>query len=183
MSLNICFISLSSPQHSVQNSHERNILQWGGYEFEYLPRLTLIIAVFNSHFIWPQSCLRSVLEQIAAYGQVVFRLQEFIDEVMGHSSEHTFPGNGSVLKKLTEAPFRTYQAFMWALYKYFITFKEELTEIEKCIINNGIEMFFPLKHNILWMPFRLLVDIKFENYMANNCYEYIHFLNYFKFIF
>ncbi|XP_059512245.1 gamma-tubulin complex component 5 isoform X3 [Myotis daubentonii] len=82
------------------------------------------------------SCLRSVLEQIAAYGQVVFRLQEFIDEVMGHSSEHTLPGNGSILKKLTEAPFRTYQAFMWALYKYFITFKEELTEIEKCIINN-----------------------------------------------
>ncbi|XP_070256905.1 gamma-tubulin complex component 5 isoform X4 [Myotis yumanensis] len=82
------------------------------------------------------SCLRSVLEQIAAYGQVVFRLQEFIDEVMGHSSEHTLPGNGSIRKKLTEAPFRTYQAFMWALYKYFITFKEELTEIEKCIINN-----------------------------------------------
>ncbi|XP_008155098.2 gamma-tubulin complex component 5 [Eptesicus fuscus] len=82
------------------------------------------------------SCLRSVLEQIAAYGQAVFRLQEFIDDVMGHSSEHTLPGNGPVLKKLTEAPFRTYQAFMWALYKYFITFKEELTEIEKCIINN-----------------------------------------------
>uniref|UniRef100_A0A8B9FUS1 Gamma-tubulin complex component n=1 Tax=Amazona collaria TaxID=241587 RepID=A0A8B9FUS1_9PSIT len=30
------------------------------------------------------NCLRSVLEQIAAYGQVVFRLQKFIDEVMGH---------------------------------------------------------------------------------------------------
>ncbi|XP_028357302.1 gamma-tubulin complex component 5 isoform X2 [Physeter macrocephalus] len=82
------------------------------------------------------SCLRSVLEQIAAYGQVVFRLQEFIDEIMGHSSESMFPGNGSVPKKSTEAPFRTYQAFMWALYKYFISFKEELTEIEKCIINN-----------------------------------------------
>ncbi|XP_014636483.1 PREDICTED: gamma-tubulin complex component 5 isoform X1 [Ceratotherium simum simum] len=82
------------------------------------------------------SCLRSVLEQIAAYGQVVFRLQEFIDEVMGHSSESVLPGNGSVPKKSTEAPFRTYQAFMWALYKYFISFKEELTEIEKCIINN-----------------------------------------------
>ncbi|XP_020930772.1 gamma-tubulin complex component 5 isoform X1 [Sus scrofa] len=82
------------------------------------------------------SCLRSVLEQIAAYGQVVFRLQEFIDEVMGHSSESTLPGNGSVPKKSTDAPFRTYQAFMWALYKYFISFKEELSEIEKCIINN-----------------------------------------------
>uniref|UniRef100_A0A8C9BDT4 Gamma-tubulin complex component n=1 Tax=Phocoena sinus TaxID=42100 RepID=A0A8C9BDT4_PHOSS len=82
------------------------------------------------------SCLRSVLEQIAAYGQVVFRLQEFIDEIMGHSSESMLPGNGSVPKKSTEAPFRTYQAFMWALYKYFISFKEELTEIEKCIINN-----------------------------------------------
>uniref|UniRef100_A0A2K6G8U6 Gamma-tubulin complex component n=1 Tax=Propithecus coquereli TaxID=379532 RepID=A0A2K6G8U6_PROCO len=71
-----------------------------------------------------------------AYGQVVFRLQEFIDEVMGHSSESLPPGSGSVPKKSTEAPFRTYQAFMWALYKYFISFKEELTEIEKCIINN-----------------------------------------------
>ncbi|OXB56926.1 hypothetical protein ASZ78_012365 [Callipepla squamata] len=76
------------------------------------------------------NCLRSVLEQIAAYGQVVFRLQKFIDEVMGHS-----PENVSTPKKTTEAPFRTYQAFMWALYKYFISFKEELTEIEKCIIN------------------------------------------------
>ncbi|XP_045417057.1 gamma-tubulin complex component 5 isoform X5 [Lemur catta] len=85
------------------------------------------------------SCLRSVLEQIAAYGQVVFRLQEFIDEVMGHSSESLPPGSGSVPKKSTEAPFRTYQAFMWALYKYFISFKEELTEIEKCIINNDAE--------------------------------------------
>ncbi|XP_028748425.1 gamma-tubulin complex component 5 isoform X1 [Peromyscus leucopus] len=84
-----------------------------------------------------QSCLRSVLEQIAAYGQVVFRLQEFIDEVMGHSSESLSPGNGSVPKKPPEAPFRTYQAFMWALYKYFINFKEELTEIEKCIISSG----------------------------------------------
>ncbi|XP_007533952.1 gamma-tubulin complex component 5 [Erinaceus europaeus] len=83
-----------------------------------------------------QSCLRSVLEQIAAYGQVVFRLQEFIDEVMGHNPENMLPGNGSIAKKSTEAPFRTYQAFMWALYKYFISFKEELTEIEKCIINN-----------------------------------------------
>ncbi|XP_073917998.1 gamma-tubulin complex component 5 isoform X4 [Castor canadensis] len=84
------------------------------------------------------SCLRSVLEQIAVYGQVVFRLQEFIDEVMGHSSESLLPGNGCVPKKSTEAPFRTYQAFMWALYKYFISFKEELAEIEKCIINNDI---------------------------------------------
>ncbi|XP_066094901.1 gamma-tubulin complex component 5 [Saccopteryx bilineata] len=82
------------------------------------------------------SCLRSVLEQVAAYGQVVFRLQEFIDDVMGHSSQDAPPGNGSALKKLTEAPFRTYQAFMWALYKYFITFKEELAEIEKCVISN-----------------------------------------------
>lgn len=84
-----------------------------------------------------QTCLSSVLEKIAAYGQVVFQLQEFIDEVMGHSSENMAPGNGPVAKKLTEAPFRTYQAFMWALYKYFITFKEELAEIEKCIIGNG----------------------------------------------
>ncbi|XP_023560426.1 gamma-tubulin complex component 5 [Octodon degus] len=83
-----------------------------------------------------QSCLRSALEQIAAYGQVVFRLQEFIDEVMGHSSESLFPGNSPAPKKSAEAPFRTYQAFMWALYKYFMSFKEELTAIEKCIISN-----------------------------------------------
>ncbi|XP_055980292.1 gamma-tubulin complex component 5 [Sorex fumeus] len=82
------------------------------------------------------NCLRSVLEQIAAYGQVVFRLQEFIDEILGHSSEHMGPGSGPVPKKPTDAPFRTYQAFMWALYKYFISFKEELAEIEKCIISN-----------------------------------------------
>ncbi|XP_054998732.1 gamma-tubulin complex component 5 [Sorex araneus] len=82
------------------------------------------------------SCLRSVLEQIAAYGQVVFRLQEFIDEILGHSSEHMGPGSGPMPKKPTDAPFRTYQAFMWALYKYFISFKEELAEIEKCIISN-----------------------------------------------
>ncbi|KAM9021283.1 gamma-tubulin complex component 5 isoform 4-T8 [Ara ararauna] len=81
------------------------------------------------------NCLRSVLEQIAAYGQVVFRLQKFIDEVMGHSPENIMHGTVSTPKKTTEAPFRTYQAFMWALYKYFISFKEELTEIEKCIIN------------------------------------------------
>ncbi|NP_666302.2 gamma-tubulin complex component 5 isoform 1 [Mus musculus] len=82
------------------------------------------------------SCLRSVLEQIAAYGQVVFRLQEFIDEVMGHSSESLPPGNGPIPKKQPDAPFRTYQAFMWALYKYFINFKEELTDIEKCVISS-----------------------------------------------
>ncbi|XP_012985089.3 gamma-tubulin complex component 5 isoform X2 [Melopsittacus undulatus] len=81
------------------------------------------------------NCLRSVLEQIAAYGQVVFRLQKFIDEVMGHTPENITHGTVSTPKKTTEAPFRTYQAFMWALYKYFISFKEELTEIEKCIIN------------------------------------------------
>ncbi|XP_054830981.1 gamma-tubulin complex component 5 [Eublepharis macularius] len=79
--------------------------------------------------------LRSMLERIAAYGQVVFRLQKFIDEVMGHSSESIMPGIISTPKKCAEAPFRTYQAFMLALYKYFISFKEELTEIEKCIIH------------------------------------------------
>ncbi|XP_053166233.1 gamma-tubulin complex component 5 isoform X2 [Hemicordylus capensis] len=79
--------------------------------------------------------LRSMLERIAAYGQVVFRLQKFIDEVMGHSSESITLGTISTPKKSAEAPFRTYQAFMWALYKYFINFKEELAEIEKSIIN------------------------------------------------
>lgn len=78
-----------------------------------------------------------MLERIAAYGQVVFRLQKFIDEVMGHSSENIIPGAISTPKKGAEAPFRTYQAFMLALFKYFISFKEELTEIEKCIIHKG----------------------------------------------
>ncbi|KAG9492294.1 hypothetical protein GDO78_000681 [Eleutherodactylus coqui] len=81
------------------------------------------------------NCLRSVLEQIAAYGQVVFRLQKFMDDVTGHYSENSLPGTLPTIKKGAEAPFRTYQAFMWALYKYFMSFKEELAEIEKCIIN------------------------------------------------
>ncbi|ETE70075.1 Gamma-tubulin complex component 5, partial [Ophiophagus hannah] len=79
--------------------------------------------------------LRSMLERIAAYGQVVFRLQKFIDDVMGHSSESGIHGTISTPKKSAEAPFRTYQAFVRALYKYFINFKKELTEIERCIIN------------------------------------------------
>nr|XP_033803552.1 gamma-tubulin complex component 5 isoform X2 [Geotrypetes seraphini] len=82
-----------------------------------------------------QNCLRSVLEQIAAYGQVVFRLQKFIDEVTCQSSESTMHGALLTARKPAEHQFRTYQAFMWALYKYFISFKQELTEIEDCIIN------------------------------------------------
>lgn len=87
-----------------------------------------------------QNCLHSVLEHIAAYGQAVSRLQKFIDEVTGHSSEPCPPGlnpSSSSSKKSSEPPFRTYQAFVWALYKYFTTFKEELTAIEKDIIGKG----------------------------------------------
>ncbi|XP_041115831.1 gamma-tubulin complex component 5 [Polyodon spathula] len=80
------------------------------------------------------NCLRSVLEHIAAYGQAVFRLQKFIDEVTGYSTEPLPPGSSSTAKRGSEPPFRTYQAFVWALYKYFITFKEELTNIERCIV-------------------------------------------------
>ncbi|KAF7664125.1 hypothetical protein LDENG_00188560 [Lucifuga dentata] len=82
------------------------------------------------------NCLRSVLEHIAVYGQAVFRLQRFIDEVTGYSSEPCLPGSGSShsSKKCSEPPFRTYQAFVWALYKYFTSFKEELTTIEKELI-------------------------------------------------
>ncbi|PIO26826.1 hypothetical protein AB205_0030590 [Aquarana catesbeiana] len=58
-----------------------------------------------------------------------------MDEVTGHCSENPLPGTLPTPKKGTEAPFRTYQAFMWALYKYFMSFKEELVEVEKCIIN------------------------------------------------
>ncbi|XP_036396340.1 gamma-tubulin complex component 5 [Megalops cyprinoides] len=80
------------------------------------------------------NCLRSVLEHIAAYGQAVFRLQRFIDEVTGYSTEPCPPGASSSTKKGSEPPFRTYQAFVWALYKYFISFKEELTSVERGII-------------------------------------------------
>lgn len=86
-----------------------------------------------------QNCLRSVLEHIAVYGQAVFRLQRFIDEVTGYSTEPIPPGSGSShgSKKGSEPPFRTYQAFVWALNKYFTTFKEELTTIERELICNG----------------------------------------------
>lgn len=86
-----------------------------------------------------QNCLRSVLEHIAVYGQAVFRLQRFIDEVTGHSSEPGPPGTASTYgsKKASEPPFRTYQAFVWALNKYFTSFKEELTMIERELICNG----------------------------------------------
>ncbi|XP_076004762.1 gamma-tubulin complex component 5 [Genypterus blacodes] len=82
------------------------------------------------------NCLRSVLEHIAVYGQAVFRLQRFIDEVTGYSSEPCPPGSASThgYKKGSEPPFRTYQAFVWALYKYFTSFKEELTTIERELI-------------------------------------------------
>ncbi|KAJ8350863.1 hypothetical protein SKAU_G00259930 [Synaphobranchus kaupii] len=79
-------------------------------------------------------CLHSVLEHVAAYGQAVLQLQRFIDEVTGCGAEPGPPGAGPSSKKGSDPPFRTYQAFVWALYKYFISFKEELTSIEKGII-------------------------------------------------
>lgn len=84
------------------------------------------------------NCLRSVLEHIAVYGQAVFRLQRFIDEVTGYSSEPCPPGSNSShgSKKGSEPPFRTYQAFVWALNKNFTSFKAELTTIEKELICN-----------------------------------------------
>lgn len=88
-----------------------------------------------------QNCLHSVLEHIAVYGQAVFRLQRFIDEVTGYSSEPCPPGSGSSYNSRKgceyEPPFRTYQAFVWALNKYFTSFKEELTTIERELICNG----------------------------------------------
>uniref|UniRef100_A0A8C9VSR6 Gamma-tubulin complex component n=1 Tax=Scleropages formosus TaxID=113540 RepID=A0A8C9VSR6_SCLFO len=80
------------------------------------------------------NCLRSVLEHVAAYGQAVSRLQGFIDEVTGYGTEPCPPGANCPSRKGSEPPFRTYQAFVWALYKYFVSFKEELTSIEKGII-------------------------------------------------
>lgn len=95
------------------------------------------ITVFSLSVL--QNCLRSVLEHIAVYGQAVFRLQRFIDEVTGYSSEPCPPGSSSSYssKKGSEPPFRTYQAFVWALNKYFTSFKKELTTIEKELICNG----------------------------------------------
>ncbi|XP_035250665.1 gamma-tubulin complex component 5 [Anguilla anguilla] len=80
------------------------------------------------------NCLRSVLEHVAAYGQAVLQLQRFIDEVTGYSAEPCPPGTCSSAKKGSDPPFRTYQAFVWALYKYFTSFKAELTSIERGII-------------------------------------------------
>ncbi|KAG7276307.1 hypothetical protein CRUP_015630 [Coryphaenoides rupestris] len=91
-------------------------------------------------------CLRSVLEHIAVYGQAVYRLQRFIDEVTGHASEPGAPpgsssgshcSSSSHCSSYREPPFRTYQAFVWALYKYFSSFREELTAIEKDLIGKG----------------------------------------------
>ncbi|XP_077462813.1 gamma-tubulin complex component 5 [Stigmatopora argus] len=76
------------------------------------------------------NCLRSVLEHVAAYGQAVFQLQTFIDEVTGHGSELGPAGSQGG----SEPPFRTYQAFVWALNKYFMGFKEELTAIERGLV-------------------------------------------------
>lgn len=72
-----------------------------------------------------------------------------MDEVTGHCSENPLPGTLPTPKKGTEAPFRTYQAFMWALYKYFMSFKEELMEVEKCIINKGkLKVYFKAQYFI-----------------------------------
>ncbi|XP_061744723.1 gamma-tubulin complex component 5 [Nerophis ophidion] len=78
------------------------------------------------------NCLRSVLEHVAVYGQAVSRLQRFIDEVTGHSPELGPAGSGA--KRGSEPPFRTYQAFVWALNKFFAGFKEELTSIERGLV-------------------------------------------------
>ncbi|XP_054646942.1 gamma-tubulin complex component 5 [Dunckerocampus dactyliophorus] len=82
------------------------------------------------------NCLRSVLEHIAVYGQAVSRLQRFIDEVTGHSPEVGPAGSCSAhaSKRGSEPPFRTYQAFVWALNKFFTSFKEELTTIERGLV-------------------------------------------------
>nr|XP_057930124.1 gamma-tubulin complex component 5 isoform X2 [Doryrhamphus excisus] len=82
------------------------------------------------------NCLRSVLEHIAVYGQAVSRLQRFIDEVTGHSPDVGPAGAGSAhpSKRGSEPPFRTYQAFVWALNKFFTSFKEELTTIERGLV-------------------------------------------------
>uniref|UniRef100_A0A8C7M5K8 Gamma-tubulin complex component n=1 Tax=Oncorhynchus kisutch TaxID=8019 RepID=A0A8C7M5K8_ONCKI len=53
--------------------------------------------------------------------------------VTGYDTEPCPPGSYSS-KQGTEPPFRTYQAFVWALYKYFTSFKQELTTIERDLI-------------------------------------------------
>lgn len=93
-----------------------------------------------------QNCLRSVLEHVAAYGQAVSRLQRFIDEVTGHSPELGPAG----VKRGSEPPFRTYQAFVWALNKYFTSFKEELVTIERGLVSKG---------EYRWTPAEQLIDL------------------------
>lgn len=106
-----------------------------------------IFLFYTNVCVFVQNCLHSVLEHIAAYGQAVSRLQKFIDEVTGHSAEPCPPGlnssSSSSSKKSSDPPFRTYQAFVWALYKYFTSFKEELNTIEKDIIAKGRFFFGP----------------------------------------
>lgn len=108
-------------------------------KYLYLNKLGSLSIVQNLSPFVLQNCLHSVLEHIAVYGQAVFRLQKFIDEVTGYSAEPCPPGSGSSysFKKASETPFRTYQAFVWALNKYFTSFKEELTTIERELICNG----------------------------------------------
>lgn len=120
-------VSLRGTKHE----HCRCCTRWG--------RGVVCLFFFFSACFVLQNCLHSVLEHIAVYGQAVFRLQRFIDEVTGHSSEPCPPGSGSSqsYRKGSEPPFRTYQAFVWALNKHFTSFKEELTTIEREVISNG----------------------------------------------
>ncbi|KTF92498.1 hypothetical protein cypCar_00028260 [Cyprinus carpio] len=82
--------------------------------------------------------IRSFCRTTNHHKKAVSRLQKFIVEVTGHSADPCPPSlnsssSSSSSKKSSDPPFRTYQAFVWALYKYFTSFKEELNTIEKDI--------------------------------------------------
>lgn len=131
-------------------THLTSVSQKSGMAFTFLSfKVPFSMIVTSPFFVCTQNCLHSVLEHIAVYGQAVFRLQRFIDEVTGYSSEPCLPSSGSSYSSRKgceyEPPFRTYQAFVWALNKYFTSFKEELTTIERELICNGkfkIEKYF-----------------------------------------
>ncbi|XP_032811568.2 gamma-tubulin complex component 5-like isoform X2 [Petromyzon marinus] len=100
------------------------------------------------------SCLRAVCEQFASFGQLVLRLQKFVESVSRPLGPRAGPwvgpwvgahlqgpltpgphGPGGPLgwERPAEdsAPCRTYQALAWALARYLQGFKRQLADVER----------------------------------------------------
>uniref|UniRef100_S4RZR7 Gamma-tubulin complex component n=1 Tax=Petromyzon marinus TaxID=7757 RepID=S4RZR7_PETMA len=73
------------------------------------------------------SCLRAVCEQFASFGQLVLRLQKFVESV----SRPLGPRAGPWRPAEDSAPCRTYQALAWALARYLQGFKRQLANVER----------------------------------------------------